>query len=185
MARRDKEGRQSLQIREALSHVGELMRLPTRRPSAPAGSEEAGGAAAPRPESKPFVLPSIGGGRIWLPVVAASLAAVFAIVKFWPSTPPVVPETIRGEWATNHPKYVNNRIAFTDRQVVITNASGASTAYPIEAMTVIPHRDSTRYTFSYKEGSDLTEMRAVYVTKPKPRLVFARPEGLIWEQAGR
>lgn len=182
MAPRNSEGRSSTQIREALVHVGELMRLPTKRPGA---AENAAAAPAPRAESKPLELPSFTGGRVWLPVAAVFLAVVFSAVKFWPSAPPEVPEVMRGEWATTHPKYANSRIAFTANEVVLSTKGGTSTAYPIAEMSSIPHGDSTKYVINYKEGDGLTELRVAFVSTPKPRIVFARPEGLIWEQAGR
>ncbi len=182
MAPRNPEGRQSVQIREALSHVGELMRLPARRPSA---ATDAADAPAPRAESKPLELPSFSGGRVWLPVAAVSLAVLFSAIKFWPSAAPEVPEALRGEWATTHPKYVNNRIAFTESQVVLSTKGGTATAYPIAEMSSLAHGDSMKYVINYKEGDDLTELRVAFVSTPRPRLVFARPEGLIWEQAGR
>ncbi len=163
-------------MREALAHVGELMRLPPKRPAATA-------TAAPTPVS--FEMPSIGGRKLWLPVVAVSLAATFAVVKFWPRAALEVPIPLQREWATSHPKYAKSRIAFTERQVVLSANGGQATAYPIEDVTTTYRGDTTKIVLNYAEEGGMTELRVSLVTTPTPRLIFSRPDGLVWEPAAR
>ncbi len=167
---------QSLAMREALAHVGELMRLPPKRPAA---------AAVAAPAAATFELPSIGGRKLWLPVLAVSLAATFAAVKFWPRAALEVPTGLQREWATSHPKYAKSRIAFTERQVVLSANGGAATAHTIENIATTYRGDTTKIVLNYAEEGGLTELRVALVARPTPRLIFSRPDGLVWEPVAR
>ncbi len=175
--RRSRGGRSTTEIREdqlraALSHVGELMQLPPKRPTVATPVVKA---------AKAFTLTSNTGTRFWLPVIAASLAVGVAAFTFWPSAPPTVPKSLQREWATLHPKYAKSRIAFTATEVRLTAADGKTTAHPIQSIATSFKGDSMMIAINYEEAGALTELNAALVSVPTPKLVFARPQGLVWD----
>lgn len=172
------EVREAPEIREALTHVGELMRLPPKRP----GAAEA--AAAMLRKAKEFRLRA-QNPKILLPTLAILSGIVFAMVKMWPQPELMVPSSLQREWVTSHPKYAGNRIAFTSTQVLITIGQGGTTSYPIDKITSQFRGDSTKVVLSYMDQGAPVDLEASVVAIPTPRLIFARPEGLVWEPAGK
>ncbi|MFN0098270.1 MAG: hypothetical protein ACKVS7_06310 [Gemmatimonadaceae bacterium] len=170
--------REAPEIREALTHVGELMRLPPKRP----GAAEA--AAAMLRKAKEFRLRA-QNPKILLPTLAILSGIVFAMVKMWPQPELMVPSSLQREWVTSHPKYAGNRIAFTSTQVLITIGQGGTTSYPIDKITSQFRGDSTKVVLSYMDQGAPVDLEASVVAIPTPRLIFARPEGLVWEPAGK
>lgn len=171
------EVKEAPEIREALTHVGELMRLPPKRP----GAAEA--AAAMLRKAKEFRLRA-QNPKILLPTLAVLTGLVFAVVKMWPQPDLMVPSSLQREWVTSHPKYAGNRIAFTSSQVLITIAqTGTTTSYPIDKITSQFRGDSTNVILSYIDQGAPVDLEASVVAIPTPRLIFARPEGLVWEPA--
>lgn len=173
-----KEVKEAPEIREALTHVGELMRLPPKRP----GAAEA--AAAMLRKAKELRIRA-QNPKILLPTLAIMTAIVFATVKMWPEPDLMVPSSLQREWVTSHPKYAGNRIAFTSTQVLITIANGGTTSYPIERITSQYRGDSTKVTVSYIDQGAPVDLEASVVSIPTPRLIFARPEGLVWEPTSK
>lgn len=172
------EVKEAPEIREALTHVGELMRLPPKRP----GAAEA--AAAMLRKAKELRIRA-QNPKILLPTLAILTAIIFATVKMWPEPALLVPSSMQREWVTSHPKYAANKIAFTSTQVLITIGSTGTTSFPIDKITTTFRGDSTKVLLSYMDQGAPVELEATVVTVPMPRLVFARPEGLIWEPAGQ
>ncbi len=172
------EVKEAPEIREALTHVGELMRLPPKRP----GAAEA--AAAMLRKAKEFRLRA-QNPKILLPSLAILSGIVFAMVKMWPQPELMVPSSLQREWVTSHPKYAGNRIAFTSTQVLITIGQGGTTSYPIDKITSQFRGDSTKVILSYMDQGAPVDLEASVVAIPTPRLIFARPEGLVWEPVGK
>jgi len=180
-SRRSRGGRSTTEIREeelreALTHVGELMQLPPKRPTVAAPVVKA---------AKAFTLSSTKGTRFWLPVIAVALVAIVGAITFWPSAPPTVPKALQREWATLHPKYARNRIAFTENQVLLTAATGRTTSHQIETIETTLKGDSMMILINYQDEGGLTELSAALVSVPTPKLVFARPQGLVWDAVVR
>lgn len=179
--RRSKGQRSTTEIREdelrlALEHVGELMQLPPKRPTV----------ATPVVKvAKAFTLKSTKGTQFWLPIVAVVLAAGAAVVAFWPAAPPTVPKSLQREWATLHPKYARNRIAFTATEVRLTAANGQTTSHAIKSIATEFKGDSMMILINYQEEGGVTELNAALVSVPTPKLVFARPQGLVWDAVVR
>ncbi len=178
-AKKPGEVKELPEIREALTHVGELMRLPPKRPGAAAA------AAAMLAKAKQFHLNNPKATKVFLPTMAVIMAAIFAAVKLWPKPDLNVPASLQREWVTSHPKYAGNRIAFTSNQVLISIGSNPTTSHPIDAITTTFRGDSTKFVISYIDQGAPVDLEATVVTIPVPRLVFARPEGLVWEPAGK
>jgi hypothetical protein len=172
------EVKEAPEIREALTHVGELMRLPPKRP----GAAEA--AAAMLRKAKALRIQA-QNPKILLPTLAILTAIIFATVKMWPEPALLVPSSLQREWVTSHPKYAGNRIAFTSTQVLITIAKGGTTSYPIDKITTQFRGDSTKVIVSYIDQGAPVDLEASVVSIPTPRLIFARPDGLIWEPTGK
>jgi hypothetical protein len=172
------EVKEAPEIREALTHVGELMRLPPKRP----GAAEA--AAAMLRKAKELRIRA-QNPKILLPTLAILTAIIFATVKMWPAPDLMVPSSLQREWVTSHPKYAGNRIAFTSTQVLITIGQGGTTSYPIDKITSQFRGDSTKVILSYIDQGAPVDLEASVVAIPTPRLIFARPEGLVWEPAGK
>jgi hypothetical protein len=172
------EVKEAPEIREALTHVGELMRLPPKRP----GAAEA--AAAMLRKAKELRIRA-QNPKILLPTLAILTAIIFASVKMWPEPDLMVPSSLQREWVTSHPKYAGNRIAFTSTQVLITIGQGGTTSYPIDKITSQFRGDSTKVIVSYIDQGAPVDLEASVVSIPTPRLIFARPEGLVWEPTGK
>jgi hypothetical protein len=155
------------------------MRLPPKRP----GAAEA--AAAMLRKAKELRIRA-QNPKILLPTLAILTAIIFATVKMWPEPDLMVPSSLQREWTTSHPKYAGNRIAFTSTQVLITMAKGgATTSYPIDKITTQFRGDSTKVIVSYIDQGAPVDLEASVVSIPTPRLIFARPEGLIWEPSAK
>lgn len=162
---------ESPELRQTLEHIGELMRLPPKRPTA---------AVQAVPDAAPS--PSIPLGKIpVLPILAAVAIAAAAVFYFWPSAPAVVPPGLIREWSTDHQSYADRKIAFTSTAVLITaGANQAATVYPIEKITTEQRADSIRVVVTYTENGGPIELEVSLLEGTRPRLFFTRPAGLVW-----
>jgi hypothetical protein len=179
---RASKGATEEELREALTHVGELMQLPPKIPGVLEAEAKATKAAK---AAKAFSLPSTKGTKFWLPIIAAVLAVGVAAATFWPAAPATVPKALQRDWATLNPKYMKNRIAFTDKEVLLTAASGTTTSHRIANIATELKGDSMMIVINYEDQGGLTELSAALVSVPTPKLVFARPQGLVWEAVVR
>ncbi|MCE9603108.1 MAG: hypothetical protein K8S21_12965 [Gemmatimonadetes bacterium] len=160
------------ELREALSHVGELMQLPPKRPTE---------AAPVIKEAAAFRLPSTKGSKFWLPVIAGVMLAGVALFMLWPAAAPTVPLTLLGEWTTTNPKYAGNRIAISATDIRLTIADRNPTSHAIRGISTNATGDSLKVVINYQDEGGLTELNATLVTLPTRRLIFARPQGLVWD----
>lgn len=164
------------ELRAALEDVGTLMRLPPKRPSA-----ETPVKAQPAVERNPSGAgPSIK--LTALPIIAVVFVAIAGLVYFWPSAPVAVPADLQREWFSRHANYAGRRIQFTDDTLYMTvDPAKPPQPYRITAVKQIQKGDSTLLVVSYDDAGGIIELQAALHMQPAPRLVFARPEGLVWE----
>lgn len=170
------------ELRTALSDVGMLMRLPAKRPTA-----ELGAAAPPPRETREGKSGETSGPRRRigaLPVVAAVLVVIASTVYLWPKAPIEMPAGLKREWVSNQAAFSGRRLRFTADTVYMTiDPAAPPQAYAITALTQIQKRDATKLVVAYDDGGGPMEIEAELQLLPTPRLIFARPEGLVWEPA--
>jgi len=163
------------EIRDALVHVGELMQLPAKRPTA----------AVPAPVEEPTPVARQPRGKVfWLPVTALGLAVLAGVVLLWPSgSTDQMPTALLGEWTTKFSGYADRSLAFTPAEVHIGTARGAPrTAHAIKKVEVDQRGDTTMLLLTYDVEGGEVELEAGLLATSPARLVFLRPEGLVWER---
>lgn len=160
-------------IREELSEIGVILDLPTRRPT-----RQTAAVAAIEPLSN-----SSPRWSQWVAASALVLSALIAVVAFWPTTSPPMPESLLGDWVTSNPQYQDKHLAFTQNEVLIAVGTETSpTRHPILSLQLKRHADSTVIALTYKDNDAPVEMHAAVMETGPQRLIFARPAGLIWER---
>ena len=162
---------ESPEIRETLEHIGELMRLPPKRPTVATQAAEV-----------PEAVKSNKMGKVpMLPVLAVIAIIAAGVVALWPKEPAAVPTALQREWRTDHADYGGRRIAFTSSAVLITAAANqAATVYPIVSVSAEQRADSVRVVVTYTENGGPVALEASLVDGAQPKLVFTRPSGLVW-----
>jgi hypothetical protein len=168
------------ELRAALNDVGMLMRLPPKEPTA----EEIAAAAKAAAPSAGIDLSAITS-RVslkFMPVLAVIVVIGASVWKFWPQAEVVVPEALVREWTCTHANFAGRRLAFTADSIFLAVQPGAPMiGYKITDLKQTRKADSTIVLVSYDDAGGIMELEASLSLLPAPRLVFRRPEGLVWE----
>jgi hypothetical protein len=119
----------------------------------------------------------------WVAASALVVSALIAVVAFWPTSSPPVPESVLGDWVTSNPQYQDKHLAFTLREVLIAVGNDAPpTRHRILSLRLKRHADSTVIALTYNVENEPVELHAAVMETGPQRLIFAHPAGLIWER---
>ncbi len=163
------ELQEAKEMREFLIAVGHFMDLPTKRPT-----------------RATLAIPAIVPKRVrllrWAPIAAGALVASVLAFVFWNQRPPTLPDALIGEWVTKSPRYADRALAFTPTEVVLGVQQGQRAHYRITRLETQSRADSVILVLSYEQNGEPTELHATLINGSLPRLVFSRPQGLVWER---
>jgi hypothetical protein len=200
---------EAVPLRDALIGIGEVMQLPRKRPTAPAGMAAIGDepAAAPSADSRPKTssteaVPapeqSYAGARKaerrWLAgaalVVSAAIAVAISLSGDAPRRDPM-PTELRTEWRTSHPSYEHAVLSFTDSMVqIVTRDLGSGdpdrpiyTRHAITGLEADRRGEETAVVVRYLVDGEPDQIEARLTGGRAPVLTFVRPEGLTWYPA--
>ncbi len=159
-------------MREHLTELAELLDLTRKRPNRAARAYNTAVAASAKWRAPLLAV---------LPKAIVTVGAIIVTMTFWPSPLPELPAELLGEWTTTNPDYQDRRLAFTPDAVLIgTTPDGVPLRYSITALKLRTRADTTTLELTYDvDGAD-AELHAALVGGSERKLVFARPQGLVW-----
>ena len=160
-------------IRAELSEIGVMLDLPTKRPTRQTAAVAA---------IEPLASTSPRWSQ-WIAGAALVVSALIAVVAFWPTSSPPMPEAVLGDWVTSNQQYQDKHLAFSQTEVLIAVGNDAPpTRHRILSLRLKRHADSTVIALTYQADNAPVELHAAVMETGPQRLIFARPAGLIWER---
>lgn len=199
---------EAVPLREALTGIGELMQLPRKTPTLPAGMSaiDGGTTAGTRSRNtKTIGMPAIQAPersyhgarrqeRRWLGIGALAVAAVAALaisVSGNTARRDPMPASLRTEWRTSHPSYAHTVLSFTDSvvQIITRDMTSATPDRPIMTRHTITgleadrRGEETAVVVRYLVEGEPDQIEARLSGGSVPTLRFSRPEGLTWYPA--
>ncbi len=133
----------------------------------------------------PVVAESVAPRRrrgLLLPFIAVVLAGCVWIARVnRPVLPSEVPPQLRGEWGSDHVKYLDKRLAFTSNSVGITSREGSMPVlHRVISIDSTSSDDTLRVAVTYDDDGTATIMNATFVKWPRRRLELSNPPGVYW-----
>lgn len=192
MARPPKEElrRDTRELKEALEHVGVLMQLPPKRPTAempapkaPSTREQPAASSAGGADDRPTSGWRPNRAARFLPALAVLVAIVAVVVWSIPESTVALPDAAVGRWETRHPQYRSGSLAFTKSAVLLkANAESPEVTHEIVRVKTVRLGDSTHVIVTYKDGDGELDLEFALLGRERPKISFARPAGLSWER---
>jgi len=93
------------------------------------------------------------------------------------------PTALLGEWTPVQPDDAGARLAFTASALTMASPAGDRSTHHIESLRATPESGGLRLELTYPSADGPVSFRATLRDEASiPRLVFAHPEGLVWER---
>ena len=191
--------RGSRELKEALEHVGVLMQLPPKQPTAelPTPKEQsareraqaaaaaiaAGNVGEPAGPTDNAFRPNRAAR--FLPAIAILLLIVVGGIYMLPDSSVELPDAVVGKWESQHPQYRGSGLAFTKTTVALRAKQDApEQVYEIARVKTVRLGDSTKVVVTYRDGGGEIDLEFALLGRDKPVIWFARPAGLSWSRTG-